>query len=336
MSTVPLPPVEQLEPGLWSLPVPIPIRPLRYVLVYALDTPEGIVLIDAGWDTPEAWEHLTGGLAHLGASPADVRGVLVTHIHPDHYGLAGRVREASDAWIALHPADAALLDDEALQVDALLAETLAWARRTGAPTRELETISPEVLPLHPFSTVAAPDVLLEHGRRAPVEGWNLHAVHTPGHSPGHLCFHDPDRQVLFTGDHVLPGITPNVSVHPLSGPDPLGDFLTSLARVRDLPAKVVLPAHQWRFTGLRQRVDELASHHEDRLGATLAAVDAGAETTYEVAAAMPWARSWGSLPIMMRQIAVGEAQAHLIVLAARRQLVRRPGEPDRWVRTTAA
>lgn len=336
MTTSQLPPVEQVAPGLWSLPVPIPIRALRYVLVYALETPDGIVLIDAGWDTPEAWSHLTGGLAELGASPADVDGLLITHIHPDHYGLAGRVRDASDAWIALHPADAALLEDDTLRVDSLLAETLAWARRTGAPTDELETISPEVLPLHPFSTVATPDVLLEDRARAPVAGWELRAVHTPGHSPGHLCFHDPTRQLLFSGDHVLPGITPNVSVHPLSGPDPLGHFLDSLAHVRQLPTRLALPAHQWRFDDLPGRVDELVAHHETRLEATRNALHAGAETTYEVAAAMPWARAWDTLPMMMRQIAIGEAQAHLVVLTTRGQAVWVPGEPDRWIGTTAA
>ena len=104
-----VPPVERVRPGLWSIPVPIPDNPLRYVLVYALELDSGVALVDAGWDTPEAWTALTDGLAIAGGSIGDVRAVVVTHIHPDHYGLAGRVREASGAWIGLHPADAALL-----------------------------------------------------------------------------------------------------------------------------------------------------------------------------------------------------------------------------------
>jgi glyoxylase-like metal-dependent hydrolase (beta-lactamase superfamily II) len=106
---IPLPPVDEVLPGLWVIPVPIPINPLRYVLVHAFEsTGDGLVLVDAGWDTPEAWGGLTDGLATIGADVADVRGVLVTHIHPDHYGLAARVRSASGGWVALHPADAAL------------------------------------------------------------------------------------------------------------------------------------------------------------------------------------------------------------------------------------
>ena|GEM_PF-3010110 len=111
-----LPEVEQVRPGLWSIPVPIPNNPLRYVLVYAFESDAGITIVDAGWNTDEAWDALCGGIAAMGGSIGDVRGVMVTHIHPDHYGLAGRVREASGAWIGLHPAD----DDRV--VDSRMAE----------------------------------------------------------------------------------------------------------------------------------------------------------------------------------------------------------------------
>lgn len=96
---------------MWSIPVPMPDNPLRYVLVYLLEVPGGVVLVGAGWNTEEAWTALVAGLAAAGYEPTDVQGVLVTHIHPDHYGLAGRVHEASGAWVALHPHDEALLRD---------------------------------------------------------------------------------------------------------------------------------------------------------------------------------------------------------------------------------
>src|SRR5437660_819567 len=105
----PLPPVEQVRPGLWSVPVPIPNNPLRYVLVYVFETDRGPFMVDAGWNTDNAYDTLCAGLAHAGFAITDVQGVMVTHIHPDHYGLAGRVREASGAWVALHPVDAGLI-----------------------------------------------------------------------------------------------------------------------------------------------------------------------------------------------------------------------------------
>ena len=96
-----LPPVEQVRPGLWSMPVPIPNNPLRYVLVYVLELDGGgVAIVDAGWNTDEAWSApQRRARGRPAACIADVRAVLVTHIHPDHYGLAGRVREASGAWI---------------------------------------------------------------------------------------------------------------------------------------------------------------------------------------------------------------------------------------------
>src|SRR5438067_1501376 len=101
----PLPPVEQVRPGLWSIPVPIPNNPLRYVLVYAFATDRGVFLVDAGWNTDDAYDTLSDGLGVAGFEMSDVKGVLVTHIHPDHYGLAGRVREASGAWVGMDVGD---------------------------------------------------------------------------------------------------------------------------------------------------------------------------------------------------------------------------------------
>ena len=129
----PLPPVERVRPGLWSIPVPIPNNPLRYVLVYAFETERGPYLVDAGWNTDDAYDVLCRGLTQAGFDIANVQGVLVTHIHPDHYGLAGRVREASGAWVALHPADAALIHDRYDAPDDLLERVGSMLRRMGAP-----------------------------------------------------------------------------------------------------------------------------------------------------------------------------------------------------------
>jgi glyoxylase-like metal-dependent hydrolase (beta-lactamase superfamily II) len=100
--------VHRLRPGLWTIPVELPIRSLGHVLVYAFEASDGVYLVDSGWNTDDCWESLTRGLEQVGYAMTDVRGVLVTHVHPDHYGLTGRIRETSGAWVALHSADAAL------------------------------------------------------------------------------------------------------------------------------------------------------------------------------------------------------------------------------------
>src|ERR1700760_4844427 len=104
-----MPPVEQLAGDLWSIPVPIPDNPLRYVSSYAFASGGGLVLLDTGWDADDSWQALVAGLRAIGAGPGEVRGGLVSHMQLDHSGLAGRVQAESGAWIAMHPADRAVL-----------------------------------------------------------------------------------------------------------------------------------------------------------------------------------------------------------------------------------
>ncbi|MBW3577449.1 MAG: MBL fold metallo-hydrolase [Actinobacteria bacterium] len=328
--SVPLPPVDEVAAGVWVIPVPIPINPLRYVLVHALQVGDGLVLIDAGWDTTEAWDALGAGLARVGATVSDVAGVLVTHLHPDHYGLAGRVRDASGCWVGLHPADAALLADRYVHIDDLVEATRDVLVEAGVPSDEVGVLATASVEVRPFVALAEPDILIEDGARVELPGWELTAIHTPGHSPGHLCFREDRLQIVFTGDHVLPRITPNVSYHPQSGPDPLGDYLSSLERVRGEGDVLALPAHEWRFHGLAARVDELLRHHEQRLAEITDIAAAGAQTAWEMAQRLSWSRPWDRIEGFMRRMAVAEVHAHLLLLE-RRGVVSRVGDrPARW------
>ncbi|MCF1598758.1 MBL fold metallo-hydrolase, partial [Streptomyces muensis] len=95
--------------GVKSIEVPIPDNPLGHTLVYVVDTDRGPVLVDTGWDDPASWDTLAEGLVACGTAPGEIHGVVITHHHPDHHGLSGKVREASGAWIAMHAADAAIV-----------------------------------------------------------------------------------------------------------------------------------------------------------------------------------------------------------------------------------
>ena len=329
-SLAPLPPVERVRPGLWSIPVPIPSSSLRYVFVYLFETDRGPFIVDAGWNTHDAFEALSMGIAAAGSSIAEVQGVLVTHIHPDHYGLAGRVRETSGAWIALHPADAALIADRYDHPTDLLERVRGMLRRVGAPAEELDALQNASMPVRPLVDAVQPDVLIEDGQRPEVPGWDLQAIWTPGHSPGHLCFWEPANKVMLSGDHVLPRITPNISFHPQADADPLGDFLRSLLKLKGYDSTEVLPAHEHRFVGLDGRLDELAGHHEQRFAEVIGAIQDGVTTAWDIAARMGWSRSWDRIEGFMRRAAVGEAMAHLRTLEIRGLVREIVGEPSRW------
>ncbi|TFV65689.1 UNVERIFIED_ORG: MBL fold metallo-hydrolase [Bacillus sp. AZ43] len=328
-----LPPVEQLRADLWSIPVPIPHNPLRYVSVYAFALDGGgIGLLDTGWGSDESWAALTGGLAQLGADVTDVRGALVTHLHHDHLGLAARVREASGAWIAMHPADAGPVGRfSTIGAQGFVDAEVAFLVRLGAPREDAVSDVGPADRYEAFTSMAVPDRLLEDGDHADLPGWRLRAVHTPGHTPGHLCFAEERTGLFFAGDHVLPRISPNISTSPAGAADPLGDFLDSLAAVRDLDPVEVLPAHEWRFRGLDARVDALTAHHEQRLTELLAAVRRHpGSTPWDLAAHLTWSRPWEQYERRMRIFAVTETDAHLRLLGSRGLVRSSDGPVPTW------
>jgi len=317
---------------MWSIPLPLTGNPVGYVFVYAFSTADGVYIIDSGWDTDECYQALVDGLGQAGHLLADVRGVAVTHVHPDHYGLTGRIREETGAWVGLHPADARLLHDRYEQPAGLLARVRESLVRAGAPDEELDDLQNAALPVLEHVDIATPDVLIEDGDRLDVPGWHITAVWTPGHTPGHLCFYVDESRLMLSGDRVLPRITPNVSVTPDSSPDPLGDYLRSLDRVALWDAELVLPGHEYRFQGLAVRVEQLKSHHEERFTEILTAIDEGVDTPWGIASCMTWSRPWARTSGFMRRAALGEALAHLEALWARGVLRPVDSVPVRWRR----
>jgi glyoxylase-like metal-dependent hydrolase (beta-lactamase superfamily II) len=173
-----------------------------------------------------------------------------------------------------------------------------------------------------FNRIGVPDRELTDGDLADVPGWRLRAVHTPGHTLGHLCFVDERSRRLFSGDHVLPRITPNISVHRVGRDHQLEDYLGSLAKVRGLDVDEIMPAHEWRFRGLAERADHIAEHHEKRLGELLGAVAANpGSTPWFLAGKLTWSRTWDQYGGRMRISAVTETAAHVFELVRRGLIV---------------
>jgi len=312
------PPVEKVTGGVWSIPVPIIGNPLRYVLSYLIEHDSGFVMIDPGWHDPASWLALTSGLAECGIPVSAVTAVLITHAHPDHHGQSDLVRQHSGAWIGMHPHEDAFLEMQANR-DVLRDGMSFYLRWSGAPNGHLEELIASRQQNGAASPMVRADRALEHGDLIDAAGLQLRAVWTPGHTPGHLCFHDETHDLLLTGDHILPRITPNVSSYDMTS-NPLEDYLASLAKLRGVQPREVLPAHEYRFTDLDSRLADLAEHHKERLAETeqiLADAGPAGLTAWQVATGVTWSRAWSDLASFQRQAAVGEVLSHLRHLQAR-------------------
>jgi glyoxylase-like metal-dependent hydrolase (beta-lactamase superfamily II) len=309
--------------GVRSLRVPIPDNPLGHTLVYVVDTDRGPVLIDAGWDDPASWDALTAGLTACGTDVAELHGVVITHHHPDHHGLSAKVRDASGAWVAMHAADASIVrrtrETRPERWYTYMADKLAAA---GAPEEHLAPLRTARRRTPLGFSPALPDREIVPGELLDLPGRRLRAIWTPGHTPGHVCLHLEESHPaglaghgrLFSGDHLLPGISPHIGLYEdpddATVTDPLGDYLDSLERVGRLAPAEILPAHQHAFTDAPSRVRELLTHHEDRL-TDLSSLLAEPLTPWQLAERMEWNRPWQQIPYGSRTIAVSEAEAHL-------------------------
>jgi len=323
--------------GIFQISVPMSHNPLGSTLVYAMESPGGLVLVDAGWDGDEGWEGLTAGLESVGHSVSEVEGVVLTHFHPDHTGLCGRVREASGAWIAMHEADHDLFAKMSSGRDQEWMDfQLSNLERAGAPHADREAFRQAADREPPVGPESTPDRILLDDELIALAGRNLRAVYTPGHTPGHVCFYLEDADVMFTGDHVLQKTTPHVGnfVYPLEERDALADFMDSLRRVQKMDVTRGLGAHGLPITDVAGRAGELIDHHEERLDHLYEAFADDEITVWQVAERMKWYRPWDKFHPMAKGMALSEAAAHLRHLVARGRVAEVPGtEPARFART---
>jgi glyoxylase-like metal-dependent hydrolase (beta-lactamase superfamily II) len=307
------------------IPLPLPNNPLGTVNVYLIKTEAGCLLVDTGWNTEEAYQALVKGFEKVGASFEDLRIIFITHTHPDHYGLAGRLQRQTQAKVLLNEAEADWIEQLRSFGPSFLSDSASWLVQNGFPTADLAILKKSLPDLGRSQTAARVDHLVQDGEHLTLGNYDLECVLTPGHSPGHMCLYDRQRQILISGDHVLPNETPNIGFSMKPGSNPLADYLAALQRVAALPTHLVLPAHGELFTDLVGRVREIEEHHRVRLSQMLAAVRQGKNDAYQVAASVPWtdkAVTILELDPFSKFFALAETSAHLELLVSRNDLTK--------------
>ena len=198
---------------------------LPYVLPYMVKDGEEVLLMDCGWNTEAAFEALQSGMQEHGTDPAAITQLVITHVHPDHYGMAGKVKQVSSCEVVMHEKESEVIASRYLAPKSLTDQMSTYMKQHGVPAMDAPTMSRGSMGMLDMVSAAPADREVHGGEHISVGKFDFEIIWTPGHAPGHICLYEPNRKILLTGDHILPTITPNVSMYAQTSGDPLGDYV---------------------------------------------------------------------------------------------------------------
>lgn len=314
--------------GVHLIQLPLPFS-LGLINVYLVRLDEGYLLIDCGMNTEACFQALSRALDAAGVRWQDIREILLTHIHPDHMGLAHRVLPLTGARLWLHEHDAEFLG-KLTQFERYQAWTEEVLRQAGVTPDLIAQIAHVSEDIRKSFHRLEPDRLLRGGEKIPATAGELEVIWTPGHSPGHVCLYGRERRVLFSGDQMLEDISPNIGWH--EGRDPLGEFLASLDVLARVEIELILPSHGAPFSGHRHWIRKTIEHHADRCTRILWLLDGEPKSAAELANQL-WERP---LTPFHYRFAVFEVLAHLEYLERQGKVAQQSrAGVQRWIPASA-
>jgi glyoxylase-like metal-dependent hydrolase (beta-lactamase superfamily II) len=279
LASQPIGEASRVVEGVHQLKLPVPF-PLKFIASYLVEGRDGWTVIDPGFDYQPAREAWESEAARMGLDlDRDVTRIIVTHLHPDHIGLARWLEGRSGAPVfmledeianARHVWDPSRGSEDFVRYMMRHGMDAETAGATAGTTRLGIRLPERLIPLQPED-------------RIELGGSESRVIHTPGHSDFHFVLHDESRRLLFVGDHLLLEITPNIGLWTYTAPRPLQRYLDSIEGLRGLDVGLVFPGHGPLFHDLDGRIDELVLHHEERLTVMHEAFSDGPATAFEIA-----------------------------------------------------
>lgn len=298
------------NPDIYIIYIPLPNNPLKNLNSYIVKTDTENLLIDTGFNQIECLDALKEGLEELDVDINKTK-LFLSHLHSDHTGLTCEIMP-DDAKIYMSEIDYERLKgfitgNSWNNMEELFIEN-------GFPEYEVEQ-SREINPARVYAPSKVFDAIkLYDGDKITVGDFEFTAIHTPGHTPGHMCLYLESEKLMFTCDHVLFDITPNITCWD-KVEDSLGNYIKSLNKVRSLDVKTAFPSHRLNEKDFYVRIDELLHHHEERLEECINIIKENPnETAYYIASKMKWSmrgKKWEEFPIQQKWFAVGETLSHI-------------------------
>jgi glyoxylase-like metal-dependent hydrolase (beta-lactamase superfamily II) len=277
---------EKVLPGLWRLRLPLPWPGIPHCNAWAIQSDDGLVLVDCGMHQPgypgqpSSLSQLEHAMSQVGLRLDQVRQLVITHAHSDHWGEAATVMQLSGCELWMHPNHRHGSEAEA-EPEAAFSHRLEIARAGGVPERVIATYGERIRNLPSgIAGLVTPDHLLVDGVTIESELGTWQVYETPGHAPSHICLFQPEHRVLISGDHVLG----RISLHFDYGwtPDPVTEFLASLEVVDALDARLAVSGHGKPFTDVHSHIAGTRLLTEERLGKAVAALDGRPRTALEL------------------------------------------------------
>jgi glyoxylase-like metal-dependent hydrolase (beta-lactamase superfamily II) len=313
----------EVAPGVYWIRLPLPFQ-LNHINVWALEDGDGLALVDTGINAPtvqELWEQVWQSLGGR-----KVTRIFVTHLHPDHVGLAGWISERFGAPLLMSRTDYLLCRTLVMDTGQPAPEEgVAFYRAAGWSETSLDVYRKR---FGGFGSgvykLPQSYIRLVEGQEHVIGGRTWRVVVGRGHAPEHACLWSPDMKLMISGDQILPRISSNVSVFPTEPEaNPLEEWLDSCRHMRNtIPDDtLILPAHNEPFYGVKHRMTRLIDDHEDGMRKI---VELCAEPRKAVQVFPALFRT--KITAGNYGMATGESLAHLNCLLARRRITRQRDE----------
>lgn len=328
--------LKEVAEGIFQVRLPLPFR-LNHVQCYLLRDGDGWTIVDTGLHTVEGEATWLAVFEQLAIAPYHIRGIILTHTHPDHYGMAGWLQQwatidSNAPTVFMSAREAELAQMVWVDFDQHIEPTVRFYKCCGLPHEMARELVVETGRTRRRTLPAPTKVgMLTGGEALQIGSRTFTLIAAPGHSEGQLLLYDTADRLLLCGDHTLMTITPHIGYWYGIKANPLPRFLNSLHQLIDLDVRLALPGHRALISDWRGRLTELIDHHHDRLQHTLNAVT-GNNTIAEVAQRVFRLRE---LNIHEARFAVAETRSHLEMLVEQGKVVRDDGACWRYSRRDA-